>query len=65
MSEVTILKRELKAIVKESVREVLVQELMRLRAVALPFVSSKEQKNIERLYKKPSNKPAKIIEVSV
>ena len=52
-------KKELKTAVRESVREVLTEERMQLRAILLPDVSEKEQKDIERLYGKPSRKTAK------
>jgi len=53
MATITIPKKELKAVIKESVREVLNQELMKLRALLLPFVSQKEQGDIEKRYGKP------------
>lgn len=60
-----ISKKELKTVVKESVREVLSQELMKFRALLLPSVSAKEQKDIERRYGKPSRKVEKIITVDL
>jgi len=48
--------RQLKLLVKESVREALDIELSKLRALAIPYASSREQKEIERLYKKPSRR---------
>jgi len=65
MSTITIPKKELETVVKESVREVLTQELMKFRALLLPSVSEKEQKEIEKLYRKPSRKVAKTIEVEI
>jgi len=65
MPTITIPKKELRAVVKESLREVLTQELMKLRALLLPFVSQKEQKNVEKLYGKPSRNVAKSIEIEV
>lgn len=59
MPTIVTSKKELKIAVKESVREILDQELMKLRSLLLPFVSEKEQKEIERLYGKPSRKAAK------
>ena len=47
MENITIQKEELKAAVKESVREVFDQEFARLRASFLPFVSREEQADIE------------------
>lgn len=49
-------KRQLKILVKESVKEVFRTELAKLLAHAVPFVSHREQKEIERLYKKPTRR---------
>jgi DNA invertase Pin-like site-specific DNA recombinase len=40
-------------LIKESVKEVLEQEMMRLRALMFSYISEAEQKDIERRYKKP------------
>jgi DNA invertase Pin-like site-specific DNA recombinase len=53
MRNITISKKDFKILIKESVKEVLEQEMMRLRALMLPYVSEAEQKDIERRYKKP------------
>jgi len=50
---------ELRNFIKENVREVLSAELFKLRALFLPSVSKKEQKDIERLYGKPLRRVAK------
>jgi hypothetical protein len=57
MDKITISKKDLKILIKESVKEVLEQEMMRLRALMLPYVSNAEQKDIERRYNKPVFKP--------
>lgn len=54
----TISEKKLKSLIKQSFREVLGTELMNLRALALPEISKKEQKDIERRYDKPSRKKA-------
>ncbi|HEY4611605.1 MAG TPA: hypothetical protein VII11_01315 [Bacteroidota bacterium] len=59
MGSIATSKKELKNVVKESVREVLDQELMKLRSLLLSYVSEKEQKDIERLYGKPERKVSK------
>ena len=59
MTTITMSRRELKATVKESIRDVLSQELMNLRALVLPFVSESEQKDIEKHYTKPIRKTVK------
>jgi len=55
------LKNEIKKLARESVREVLDTEMMRLRASLLPVVSQKEQKNIEKLYSKPSRHSSRTV----
>lgn len=65
MATIIIPKKELKTVIKESVREVLGQEFMKFRALLLPSISEKEQKDIERRYGKPSYKIAKTIEVKI
>lgn len=65
MSMVSISKKELKAAVKESVREVLAQELMSLRAILLPLASRSEQKDIERRYKRPTRKSVKSLNIEI
>lgn len=56
----TLSETKLKSLIKESVREVLENELIKLRAFALPEVSKKEQKDIEKRYGLPSRKKGKI-----
>lgn len=65
MVTITIPKKELRAVVKESLHEVFIQELMKFRALLLPFVSQKEQREIEKLYNKPSRKVGKTIEIKI
>ena len=50
METITIPKKELKTMIKESVREILEQEPARFRALLMPFVSKEEQKDIEDRY---------------
>ena len=57
--------RRLKLLIRESVRESISAEIMKLRAAFLPFVSVKEQKEIERLYKKPCRAVSKTYVVEV
>ena len=65
MSVITIPKKELKTIVKESIREILEQESMKFRALFMPLVSQKEQGDIEKRYGKPSRKIAKSTEIEI
>jgi len=63
MVTTAILKKELKTIVKESIREIFEQESIKFRALALPFISQREQKDIEKRYSRPSRRIAKSIEI--
>ena len=65
MTIVTIPEKELKNIIKNSVKEIFEQESMKFRALFLPFVSQKEQKDIEKRYDKSSRKTAKSIEIKI
>jgi hypothetical protein len=65
MNKMEISKKDLKILIKESVKEVLEQEIMRLRALMLPYVSKAEQKDIERRYKKPTRRAIKKIEIEI
>ncbi len=65
MPTITIPKKELKIVVKESVREVLEQELMKFRALLLPSVSQKEQKDIGKHYGKPARQIAKSVDIEI
>lgn len=65
MNTITIPKRELKIIIKESVREIFEQESIKFRALLMPAVSKSEQKDIEKRYIKPSRKTAKSIEITL
>lgn len=69
MSIVTLSKNEFKSVVRDSVRksvrEVFGEEMMALRATLLPFISDKEQADIEKRYKAPSQKVAKTVAPSL
>ena len=45
---------KLKNIIKEAVKDALEDELMKMRLLLAPYVSDKEQKEIEEHYGKPS-----------
>jgi len=53
---ISVSDQKLKGFIKESVREVLETEFMKIRAFVLPEVSEREQKDIEKSYGKPSRK---------
>lgn len=65
MNTLTLSKNELKNVVRESVREAFGEEMMAVRAALLPFISEKEQADIERLYQAPSQKVAKTVALSL
>jgi len=65
MTIITVPKKELKTIIKESVREIFEQELMKFQALLLPSISTKEQKDIEKRYGKPSRRVAKSVGIKL
>jgi len=65
MTNITVSTKKLKMVLKEGIREVFDEELMKLRALLLPFVSQKEQKDIEKRYGRPSRRVAKSIEIEL
>ena len=56
MAVTQLSKKQLKALVQESVKEAFRIELVKLRAMLIPLVSEAEQRDIERRYKAPSRK---------
>jgi len=65
MTTITIPKKELKTIIKESVREILEQESMKLRAFLMPWALDREQRDIEKRYGRPSRKVAKSLQFKI
>ena len=57
--------RQLRMWIKESVKESVSAEFLKLRAALLPYVSQDEQKDIERLYGKPRRGIAKSYDIKV
>ena len=55
MSTLTIKRNDLKEIIKESVREAILEERFKLYEMLIPTISKSEMNNIETLYKNPSN----------
>jgi len=53
MQQITVDKTELYNLIKLAVRDVLEEELFRVRLEALPFVSDEEMKQIEESYDMP------------
>ena len=65
MATITITKQELKSTIRESVREVLAEEMMHLRALLIPYISDEEQEDIKRVHGKPTRKSVKSIKIRV
>jgi len=65
MPNITITESKLRNLFQETLKEVLALEFMKLRADLLPFVSDREQKEIEKLYKKPTGKIAKSVKFKI
>lgn len=61
----TAVKKELKKLARETFREVLQEELMKQRGLNILAVSDKEQKEINKLYKKPSGRAARTTRVRI
>jgi hypothetical protein len=55
----TVSHAELKSIVKESVKEAIEEELIRVRLMFFPDVSEKEMLDITSRYGSPEKKPAR------
>ncbi len=52
----TALKKQIQKMARESVREAIQKEFDLMSVFDIPIVSSTEQREIERLYKKPSRR---------
>ena len=65
MTTITIQKKELRAVMRETFREVFNQEIMNFRALLLPPVSEKEQRDINKRYSAPSRRMAKTIDIEI
>ena len=52
----TALKKQIQKMARESVREAIHKEFDLMSVFDIPIVSSTEQREIERLYKKPSRR---------
>ena len=56
---ITLEEKRIKLLIKEGVKEAIDAQFMKFSALLLPYVSSKEQKAITRLYGHPSRKIAR------
>jgi hypothetical protein len=61
----TVSHKELKSIVKESVKEALEEELIKVRLMFFPEVSDKEMRDITARYGKPEKKSVRKESVDV
>ena len=58
--------KQIEILVKKSVRDAVASEFMKLRALVLPYISPREQLDIETRYgKKPSRKPARSFSLEI
>ncbi|KKT78270.1 MAG: hypothetical protein UX24_C0006G0010 [Candidatus Giovannonibacteria bacterium GW2011_GWB1_45_9b] len=57
--------KKIRAIVKESVKEAMDAQMIKLGAFLIPHMSAKEQKNIVKLYKWPSRKASRSYQVEL
>ncbi len=55
MNTLTIKRNDLKEIIKESVREAILEERLKLYEILIPSISKSEMSNIESLYKNPTD----------
>ena len=60
-----LLENQLKILVRETVKETIGLEFIKLRAFLLPYVSQEEQEEIEKLYRKPSKKSFKNYQIKI
>lgn len=60
MNTLAVSKKEIEQLIKHTVREAVVDEFTKLRTFILPYISPREQLDIETRYgKKPSRKAVK------
>jgi translation elongation factor EF-Ts len=57
----TLSENKFKKIVKDAVKDALEEEMMKLRLLIAPYISDEEQKEIEKVYKKPSKQIGKTL----
>lgn len=65
MATITLTKNALQTVVRESVREVLSEEMMTLRALLVPPVSRAEQRDIDERYGAPVQDVAKSVKIKI
>ena len=60
-----VLERQIKSLVRKTVKETLRAELAHLRAEALPLIVKDEMTDITRRYKKPTRRAARSIRTNL
>ena len=65
MQTVKATEDQLRLIIREEISSILKKEFMKLRLIMVPGISTKEQKEIEELYGKPSFDIAETVELDV
>lgn len=60
-----IKENKLRLLVKESVREAIGLEMMKLRALIIPYISETEQREVEHRYNKPRRKSVKSFDIRI
>jgi len=61
----TALKKEIQKMARESVREALQEEFDLMSMFDIPLASSTEQREIEKLYKKPSRRSMRTLRTQI
>lgn len=60
-----VLERQIKTLVRKTVKEALRAELAHLRADALSLVSKEEMADVTKRYKRPTHRAARTMRVSI
>jgi hypothetical protein len=60
-----VLERQIKSLVRKTVKETLRNELAHLRAEALPLIAKDEMTDITRHYKRPTHRAARSIRTNL
>lgn len=61
----TALKNQIRVLARDSVREAIEAEFSGIRASLLSVVSKREQKDIEKLYRKPSRRSVRTLRIRI
>lgn len=61
----TLVKNEIRMLARKSVQEAITAEMSRIRGTFVLSVSKKEQNDIEKLYKKPSQQFVRMLRITL